>query len=52
MAAFEFSSCVRVNHSYKEIWSPVLGEELSCSRESNNDEGLVAVMKASIHDNS
>lgn len=48
-SSFEFSSCVRGHHIYKDIWSPVLGEELECTRESDNssDPYAVAVKKAS-----
>ena len=55
----EKSGCLLVLHLcvrgggddiYKEIWSPVRGERLSCSRESDNNEGpyVVAVMMASM----
>ena len=48
MSASESSSCVRGHHIYKDIWSPVLGEELSCSKESDNDKDP-SVMKVAGH---
>ncbi len=48
-ASFNFSSCVMGHHVYKEIASPLVEEELGCTRESDNssDPYAVAVMKAS-----
>ena len=39
---------VRGYHVYKEIWNPVIGEELHCQREMSNekDRYAVAVKKA------
>ena len=33
---FEFDSCIRGYHQYQEIWTPILGECLSSSRELGN----------------
>ena len=40
-------SCIRGYHIYKDIWIPVIGEELKCIREPANmvDRYAVAVMK-------
>ena len=40
-------SCIRGHHVYQHEWTPVLGEELQCQRESSNanDPYAVAVMK-------
>ena len=40
-------SCVRGHHVSKVFWSPTLGEELSCERESGNpvDSYAVAIVK-------
>ena len=46
MAAFKISSCVREDHIYKDMWSLVLGEEMTCSRE-NDTIKILAVMKVS-----
>ena len=39
--------CVRGYHMYKAIWTAAVGEELPCSRETNNitDRSSVAVIK-------
>ena len=41
------SSCIRGHHVYKDIWQPIIGEELKCVRETNNvrDRYAVAVVK-------
>ena len=36
-------SVVRGHHVYKTIWSPILGEELQCCRETGNIHDLHAV---------
>ena len=40
-------SCVRGHHVFKRTWTPSVGEELSCKRESGNnkDPYAVAVMR-------
>ena len=40
-------SCVRGHHVFKRTWTPCVGEELSCKRESdkNKDPYAVAVMR-------
>ena len=42
-----FECCVRGYHVYSEIWEAILGETLSCRRESTNvlDCSTVAVLK-------
>ena len=46
-AMFEIQSCVRGYHVYKDIWTPSVGETLSCEREEDNtaDPYAVAVKK-------
>ena len=46
-AMFEIQSCVRGHHVYKDIWTPFVGETLSCEREEDNtaDPYAVAVKK-------
>ena len=43
----EVETVIRGHHVYKEIWTPTLGEILSCRRETDNfhDRFAVAVMK-------
>ena len=40
-------SCIRGHHVYQHEWTPVLGEDLQCQRESSNanDPYAIAVMK-------
>ena len=40
-------SCIRGYHIYKQVWNPVTGEELKCTRETINmiDRYAVAVLK-------
>ena len=45
-ATVELSSCVSGHHIYKDIWSPMVGEELGCTRHIK-DPYAVAVMRAS-----
>ena len=35
--------CVRGFHVYKDVWRPVIGEELRCQREEDNPRGPYAV---------
>lgn len=46
-ASFSVEAMVRGYHTYKDIWTAVLGEELLCKREVDNrvDVFSVAVMK-------
>ena len=46
MESFETESCVRGFHIYKDIWSPLIGEQLKCARETGNplDRYAVAVV--------
>ena len=41
------SPVVRGHHIYKSVWTPVLGEELECRKETNNssDPYAIAVLK-------
>ena len=47
MDTFVAESCIRGHHVYQREWTPVLGEELQCQRESTNanDPYAVAVRK-------
>ena len=47
--AFEIDSCIRGYHAYGAIWTPAVGEHLSCERETANTEDpyAVAVMRRS-----
>ena len=47
MTCLEFQSCIRGFHVYKSIWTPFIGETLSCSRETSNlhDPFAVKVLK-------
>ena len=47
MTRFESQSCVRGFHVYTSIWTPFIGETLSCSRETTNlhDPFAVKVLK-------
>lgn len=47
MEVCERNSCVRGYHVYKNIWDAVIGEELQCEREldNENDRYAVAVKK-------
>ena len=44
---YGFFSCIRGFHIYKDVWEPIVGEELECKIEDNNehDRHAVAVMK-------
>ena len=46
---FEIDSCIRGYHAYGVIWTPTVGEHLSCEREMANTEDpyAVAVMRRS-----
>ena len=47
---FEMESCIRGHHIYKDIWTPVVDEELSCRREEGNisDPYAVAFIKSGV----
>ena len=47
MESFETESCIRIFHIYKDIWSPLVGEQIRCTREDGNpqDRYAVAVVK-------
>ena len=36
MESFETKSCIQGFHIYKDIWSPLIGEQLKCTRETDN----------------
>ena len=40
---FQIEGMVRGYHYYKDIWEPVIGEELECEREHGNIHDLYAV---------
>ena len=42
--SFKLSSFVRGHHIYKEIWTPVVGEELQLQRESSSLKDRFAVV--------
>ena len=42
-AMFMVESCVRGYHIYKDIWDATFGEELQCTRESDNFNDCHAV---------
>ena len=42
-ATFTVESCARGYHIYKDIWDATIGEELQCTRESNNSNDCYAV---------
>ena len=46
----ELESCVRGQHIYKEIWTPVTGGVLACARETVNlhDHFAVKVLRAGV----
>ena len=39
-------SCVRGLHVYKDTWTPSVGEELPCKRETGNDRHVLVVLAA------
>ena len=45
--SYEYNSCIRGHHIYKDIWSPYVSEELAFVVEENNihDPYAVAVKK-------
>ena len=40
---FEYESCIRGYHIYKEIWNSTVGEHLICERETLNPTNRYAV---------
>ena len=50
VSEFEYESCIRGYHIYKDIWSSTVGEHLICERETLNstDRYAVAVLKDNI----
>ena len=51
MESFELESCVRGQQVYQRTWTPALGKELQCARESSNSKYpyAVAVFEAFLH---
>lgn len=49
MESFETESCIQGFHIYKDIWSPLTGEQIKCTREDDNprDRYAVAVVNSS-----
>ena len=47
VSEFEYESCIRGYHIYKNIWSSTVGEHLICERKTLNlaDRYAVAVLK-------
>jgi len=47
LASFTVDTTIRGHHKYKEIWTPVIGEELTCAIEDGNewDPYAVAIIK-------
>ena len=47
ISEFEYESCIRGYHIYKDIWSSSVGEHLICERETWNstDRYAIAVLK-------
>ena len=45
---FEFQSYIIGHHVYRDIWTPILHEQLAKNKEKNNPHGnfVVAVVKA------
>ena len=44
MDEYVTDTCVRGFHVYQDIWSQVIGEELPCEREEDNDKDRYAVV--------
>ena len=40
----EFQSCIRGYHVYEAVWTPVIGEVLTCARETTNSHDPYAVI--------
>ena len=43
MDTYEVESCVRGHHVFGSIWSPTIGEQLVCKRQSGNPQDVYAV---------
>ena len=43
MSSYRMESCIRGFHIYKQVWTPFIGERLSCTRERSNTEDPFAV---------
>ena len=41
-SVLEVDSCIRGHHVYRSIWTPIIGEQLSCKREFENETDLYA----------
>ena len=40
---FSTDSVIRGHHAYKDIWTPIVGEELMCQRELGNPSNPFAM---------
>ena len=43
MSSYRMESCIRGFHIYKQVWTPFIGERLSCTRKRSNTEDPFAV---------
>ena len=49
METFQIESCVRGHHIiYKELWEPVIREELKCQQEPENPSDAYAITVTSV----
>ena len=48
MDVFEVESCVRGHHIYKDVWTPFVGEELTCTHEIENTKDLFHAFAVSV----
>ena len=42
-AELTVDSCIRGHHVFKDVWTPTVGEQLSCQRETGNNKDRYAV---------
>lgn len=49
MCSFQLKSCIRGHHIHKDVWTPVIDEQLNCGREKGNisDPYAVPTVKSS-----
>ena len=43
MVVYEVDTIVRGHHVFKEIWTPLVGEDLECKRDVSNTRDVYAV---------
>ena len=41
--SFQLPSCIRGYHVYKDLWNPLLRDQLHCQRERSNDKDRYAI---------